>query len=226
MSQPELFINSDNSIIIEFDDAISLKLTRYILGVKLSIEKAKLEGFVEAVPAYDSLLILFDAETFHPERHWQQLHSIVKTAQPIDNRDSQRYVIPVCYDLEVAPDLPFVADHAGLTTDDVIQLHSEQDYPVYMLGFLPGFLYLGELKSQLHCPRRSAPRAKIEAGSVAIGGSQTGIYPIDSPGGWHIIGKTPMKMLDVSASNPAIAKPLDIITFKPIGLEEFKQYEH
>lgn len=225
MSQPQLFINSDNSIIIEFNDAISIKLTQYILGVKRTIEAAELDGFIEAVPAYNSLLIIFNADTFQPEHQLQQLESLLKTAKPLDNSDSQRHVIPVCYDLELAPDLPVVADHAGLTTDDVIQLHSEQDYPVYMLGFLPGFLYLGGLNSQLHCPRRSDPRPKVEAGSVGIGGDQTGIYPVDSPGGWHIIGRTPLKMFDAENEKPSIAKPMDIITFKPIGLKEFEEYE-
>ncbi|AOE50587.1 5-oxoprolinase subunit PxpB [Kangiella sediminilitoris] len=224
MAKPELHINSDNSIIIEFNAEISIELTRLILGTKESIEAAKLDGFVEVVPAYDSLLIIFKAEQFKPEACLQQIESIVTSATPVKEGQHQHHRIPVCYDKSFAPDLEYVADYCGLTTDELIRLHCSSEYPVFMLGFLPGFLYLGELDERLHCPRRSEPRPRIEAGSVAIGGTQTGVYPINSPGGWHIIGKTPIKMFDVAKEPPAIASPLDTISFEPISLEEFERY--
>lgn len=133
--------------------------------------------------------------------------------------------IPVCYDKEFAPDLSYVANYCGLTEAQIVSLHSEPEYLVHMLGFLPGFLYLGGLNQQLYCPRKTTPAKAISTGSVAIGGQQTGIYPISSPGGWQIIGRTPLKLFNPDNSEPAIASPLDKIKFVPIIKQVFKQIE-
>lgn len=226
MAKYSLYINSDCSLIIEFEGEISLELSRFILGAKLAIEKASLEGFVEAVPAYNSLLLIFEPKAFQVERLLQETKELLDKTESLAPSQSTRHDIPVCYHESLAPDLAYVANHAGIPTEELIKLHSQTEYPVYMLGFLPGFLYLGNLNKALYCPRRENPRPRVDAGSVAIGGDQTGVYPIASPGGWHIIGKTPISMLDSSRQNPAIAKPLDTIIFKPISLEEFNQYDH
>ena len=218
--------NSDNSVIVEFSDDISIELTRYILSAKDIIEQSDISGFIEAVPAYNSLLVIIEPSHFSADRVIKKLESLLRDVEPLSLTNSQKHIIPVCYHTSLAPDLEQVAKHNGLTVEKVIEVHTGGEYPVYMLGFLPGFLYLGGLDTRIHCPRRNDPRPKIEAGSVGIGGDQTGIYPINSPGGWHIIGKTPIALLDISKSVPAIAKPLDTIQFKAISLEEFKQYEH
>ena len=219
--------NSDNSVIVEFSDDISIELTRYILSAKDIIEQSDISGFIEAVPAYNSLLVIIEPSHFSADRVIKKLESLLRDVEPLSLTNSQKHIIPVCYHTSLAPDLEQVAKHNGLTVEKVIEVHTGGEYPVYMLGFLPGFLYLGGLDTRIHCPRRNDPRPKIEAGSVGIGGDQTGIYPIDSPGGWNIIGKTPIPLLDITRKNhPAVAKPLDTIQFKTISLEEFKQYEH
>ena len=218
--------NSDNSVIVEFSDDISIELTRYILSAKDIIEQSDISGFIEAVPAYNSLLVIIEPSDFSADPVIKNLESLLRDVEPLSLTNSQKHIIPVCYHTSLAPDLEQVAKHNGLTVEKVIEVHTGGEYPVYMLGFLPGFLYLGGLDKKIHCPRRDDPRSRIEAGSVGIGGDQTGIYPINSPGGWHIIGKTPIALLDISKSVPAIAKPLDTIQFKAISLEEFKQYEH
>lgn len=219
----QLFINSDHSILIEFNGDISEDLLRYILGVAESIEQSLPTGFIELVPAYNSLLIIFEPLEFQPEQASSQIHKTIEKAKPVDASNSRTIEIPVCYDKRVAKDIDYVADYCGMSVEELIESHSSQDYTVYMLGFLPGFLYLGGLDEQLHCPRRDNPRTRIEAGSVGIGGSQTGVYPIASPGGWQIIGRTPMAMLDVTKSPPSVANPLDKVRFIPISYEEFEQ---
>lgn len=219
----QLFINSDHSILIEFNGDISEDLLRYILGVAESIEQSPPTGFIELVPAYNSLLIIFEPLEFQPEHASSQIHKAIEKAKPADASNSRTIEIPVCYDERVANDIEHVAAYCGMSVEELIESHSSQDYTVYMLGFLPGFLYLGGLDERLHCPRRDNPRTRIEAGSVGIGGSQTGIYPVASPGGWQIIGRTPMAMLDVEKSPPSVANPLDKVRFVPISYEEFKQ---
>lgn len=219
----QLFINSDHSILIEFNGDISEDLLRYILGVGESIEQSPPTGFIELVPAYNSLLIIFEPLEFQPEQASSQIQEAIKQANPVDASNSRTIEIPVCYDERVAEDINYVAKNCSMTVEELIKTHSSQDYTVYMLGFLPGFLYLGGLDERLHCPRRDNPRTRIEAGSVGIGGSQTGVYPVASPGGWQIIGRTPMAMLDVEKSPPSVANPLDKVRFVPISYEEFEQ---
>lgn len=221
------FINSDHSILIEFDGTVSEDLTRFILGVTEIINdlsaQNQMEGFFEQVPAYNSLLVIFDPLRFNPEQAQQTLSTAIKRAKPASSKQGSLIEIPVCYDSRAAEDLEYVADYCKMAVDELIQTHSQQEYTVYMLGFLPGFLYLGDLDPRLHCPRRDNPRTRIEAGSVGIGGSQTGVYPIASPGGWQIIGRTPLAMLNVDQSPPAIANPLDKVRFVPISFDEFEE---
>jgi len=219
----QLFINSDHSILIEFEGDTSEDLLRYILGVAESIQQSSTTGFIELVPAYNSLLVIFEPLEFQPEQALSQVKTAIDQAKPVDVSSSRTIEIPVCYDARVAEDLDYVADYCAMSVEELIEAHSSQDYTVYMLGFLPGFLYLGGLEERLHCPRRDNPRTKIEAGSVGIGGSQTGVYPIASPGGGQIIGCTPMIMLNVTKSPPAIANPLDKVRFMPISYEEFEK---
>ena len=133
------------------------------------------------------------------------------------------FEIPVCYGGEYGPDIQNIAEHAGLSQEEVIQIHSSRDYLIYMLGFLPGFTYLGGLDERLHTPRLANPRIRIPAGSVGIGGSQTGIYPLDSPGGWQLMGMTPVKTYDPSRETPILVEAGDYIRFVPVEEEEYLQ---
>ena len=137
--------------------------------------------------------------------------------------ESRRRVfeIPVCYGGQYGPDLANIAEHAGLTEEEVVKIHSSKDYLIYMLGFLPGFCYLGGLDERIHTPRLANPRLKINAGSVGIGGSQTGIYPLDSPGGWQLMGMTPVKTYDPDREVPILLSAGDYIRFIPVDEEEY-----
>jgi KipI family sensor histidine kinase inhibitor len=129
--------------------------------------------------------------------------------------------IPVCYGGDFGPDIEFVAQTHDLTVEEVIRIHSEPEYPIYMIGFTPGFPFLGGLPEKLHTPRLETPRTVVPAGSVGIANAQTGIYPIDSPGGWQLIGKTPLKLFDLQRSNPILLKAGDALKFKPITIYEY-----
>lgn len=129
----------------------------------------------------------------------------------------------MCYQGAYAPDLESLAEYCNLSPADVIQQHTQNNYLVNMLGFLPGFLYLSGLADPLNCPRKEMPSLKISAGAVGIGGNQTGVYPVESPGGWHIIGQTPISIFSPAAKQPFIAQPLDKIRFVPIDIEKFQQ---
>ena len=131
------------------------------------------------------------------------------------------FEIPVCYGGEYGPDIANIAEHAGLSEEEVIRVHSSRDYLIYMLGFLPGFTYLGGLDERLHTPRLANPRIRIPAGSVGIGGSQTGIYPLDSPGGWQLMGMTPVKTYDPSREMPILVEAGDYIRFVPVDEAEY-----
>jgi inhibitor of KinA len=133
--------------------------------------------------------------------------------------------IPVCYDVEFGVDLSYVADHNGLDHDQVVEIHSNTAYLVHMIGFLPGFPYLGGMSERIRAPRLETPRVKIPAGSVGIAGGQTGVYPIDSPGGWRIIGRTPVKLFDMDRRDPALLKASQYIKFEPISRDDFFQIE-
>lgn len=219
----QAYINSDHSILIEFAGEINESLLRYILGAAQSIQQNPATAFVELVPAYNSLLVIFDPLRFSPESALENIKQRLSSVNPLDQQAGKLIEIPVCYDSRVAEDLEYVADYCKMTVEELIQAHTQQGYTVYMLGFLPGFLYLGDLDPKLYCPRRDNPRTRIEAGSVGIGGNQTGIYPINSPGGWQIIGRSPVAMLDVKKSPPSIANPLDKVRFVPISYQEFKK---
>ncbi len=140
-------------------------------------------------------------------------------------KNSKTIQIPVCYEKPYAPDLNSLASFLDITPNELVERHTSGSYLVHMLGFLPGFLYLGGLDESLHYPRKNTPSINISKGSVGIGGQQTGIYPVESPGGWHIIGRTPLTLFDANRSNPTIAEPLDEIKFYAISSDEFIQLE-
>lgn len=171
-----------------------------------------LEGVTEAVPGYTTVLVHFDPLTATHEDIAARLRGL--TLKEGDRSPRRVVEIPVRYGGEYGPDLAFVAEHAGLSEAEVIALHSQRPYRIYMIGFLPGFPYLGGLDERLHTPRLDAPRTRIPAGSVGIGGQQTGIYPVESPGGWRIIGRTPLKLFD--PGRPPLYAAGDYIKFTPI----------
>ncbi len=220
--------NGDSALTLFFDEEASEDLTRHILSLINVFKSTFPEMIVEAIPAYQSLTLCFEPLSIAPASIEDSIRQVIdngitdaketQTSQNIEIMD-----IPVCYQGAYAPDLISLAAYCKLSPDEVIQQHTKKTYLVNMLGFLPGFLYLSGLDEQLHCPRKESPSLNVPAGAVGIGGNQTGVYPVASPGGWHIIGQTPLSLFNPTAKEPFIAQALDRIRFVPIDVEMFEK---
>ena len=216
---PALLPCGDQALVVEFGDAICPEINRRVHDLAHAIESAGVRGVYDLVPTYRSLLVYYN-----PMRTtWPELEDSLRSLLQ-DTRDSGSSVprvvsVPTLYGGEYGPDLEFVAENAGLTTDEVVEIHSGSDYLVYMMGFSPGFPYLGGLAERLATPRLATPRLEIPAGSVGIAESQTGVYPVASPGGWQLIGRTPLRLFDETAEQPALLRAGDYIRFVPLETE-------
>ncbi len=226
MQSPRIYAIHDAALTIEFSQLISEETNKHVIALQKFIAQANLPGFVECVPAYSSLTVYFDGRSGIQEL----MKTIEKTVSTFSHSEVAEHpsrkivapiVIPVCYDAKFGSDLNNVSAHLGLSIENIIELHTQQSYRVYMIGFVPGFPYLGTLPPELEMPRKQTPAINVPAGSVAIAGKQTGIYPADVPGGWHIIGRTYITLFDRSASPSCLLKAGDIVQFKQISKEEF-----
>jgi KipI family sensor histidine kinase inhibitor len=205
---------SDRSLLVAFGESISVETHRRVFHLTRALEGVR--GILNLHPAYASVLVEFDPRL----RDHAQIDALVRERASGETAGSHegeaRLVeIPVRYGGEFGPDLADVARHTGLTPERVVEMHAGAEYLVYFLGFAPGFAYLGGLRDELATPRLSAPRKRVPAGSVAIGGNQTGMYPIESPGGWRIIGHTDAKLFDPSAAEPVLLRMGDRLRFVP-----------
>ena len=212
----------DSAISIEFGQVIDPKINQRIRQTVAGIESLHLEGIIEMVPTYCALLIQYDALCHTYAELCRILEPIC--SQPIRADESELVTvveIPTVYGGEFGPDLGFVASHNHISEAEVVSIHSGTDYLVYMLGFIPGFTYLGGMNPRIATPRLSSPRTLIPAGSVGIAGEQTGTYPSDSPGGWQIIGRTPVTMYDMSKKQAALLRAGDYVRYVPIDDTEF-----
>ena len=207
----------ESCLVVELGEAINVTLNRQVRALDLALEQARMEGVLEAVPTYRSLAIYYDPLIIDRDALRRQIGRLYDSSGGQDNRTPQIVEIPTVYGGEYGPDLEFVARYSGLSPEEVIRLHSEPFYHVYMLGFVAGFPYLGDLAERLAVPRLSTPRLKVPGGSVGIGGKQTGIYPIESPGGWRIIGRTSLRLFDPSSEVPTPILPGDTVRFVPIA---------
>jgi KipI family sensor histidine kinase inhibitor len=223
MQNIRILTEGDSSLLVEFGKEISPDINRKISATVQLMKEQHIEGVVDVIPAFCSLLINYDPRVISFEEIRERIQGILKVDVKAGERKKKVYEIPVCYGGEYGPDIENIAQHAGLTVEEVIDLHSSRDYLIYMLGFLPGFCYLGGLDERIHTPRLANPRIKINAGSVGIGGSQTGIYPLDSPGGWQLMGMTPVKTYDPERETPILVEAGDYIRFVPIDEAEFKR---
>lgn len=211
----------DQALVVEFGNTIDEKLNKKVQLLNRKIEGAGVKGIVETVPTFRSLLVTYDPSAVGFEKLKKILEGIPADDSTEEKEERRVIEIPVCYGGEFGEDLPAVAAHTGLTEEEVIEIHSSREYNIYMLGFLPGFPYLGGLDKRLHTPRLQNPRTRIPAGSVGIGGEQTGVYPLDSPGGWRLIGRTPLKLYDPDREEPFLYQSGDYIRFVPITREEY-----
>lgn len=229
---PELITEliSENNILIHLGDDINEETLVVIQQAKLCAERHFGEAFLDSISSYTSLLIKFDPlllSPYHAEdifsQAWQQEQQGKNSAltEHIQQAASTIIEVPVCYEPEVALDIELIAKHLNLHHKDVARMHYEQTYRVYAMGFSPGFAYMGILPAALKTDRRAEPRTSVPAGSVAISDRQTAIYPQSSPGGWHIIGRTPMDVFDPNKEPANLFSVTDTIKFYPIGLSEY-----
>lgn len=222
---------NERAITVEFGNAISAAILDTVTEYNQLLNRSPFPGFITTTPAYTTLTVFYDplitANSALPgksclEKVSNYLYNL--SMQPVKNniKTGITVTVPVCYGGAYGPDLAEVASLHQLSVDAVISLHSNAVYKVYVIGFLPGFAYLGGLDERLATPRKATPRKIVAAGSVGLAGLQTGIYPIQSPGGWQIIGRTPLCLFDIRNSPPALLKAGDNIIFKPISENEFK----
>ena len=223
MQDVRILTAGDSSILVSFGSEISPEINRRIAATVQLIRDQQIVGIMDMIPTYCSLLINYDPRLILYDALVERIRGLLKVDITAGAQKKKIYEIPVCYGGEYGPDLQIIADHAGLTPQEVIDIHTSRDYLIYMLGFLPGFTYLGGLDERIHTPRLPSPRLKVEAGSVGIAGSQTGSYPLDSPGGWNLMGKTPVKTYDPNRNPPILVEAGDYIHYYSIDEAEFKR---
>ena len=212
----------DTGLIVEFGQGIDPDVNAGVRAMAGIFRKQMPDGVVEIIPSYRSLLFVYDPARIRPNTLIRLIENSETAIDTRDIPDGAVVEIPVCYGGKYGPDIETVCKSAGLDIAEVIHRHSRPEYLIYMVGFTPGFPFLGGLDERLSTPRLATPRIKVPRGSVGIANNQTGIYPVESPGGWQIIGKTPLQLFDPLRKNPLLYKAGDRIKFVPISEAEFK----
>lgn len=224
--QYELAPLGDTAVEILWQGLADQSLISANVAAARRFEEQPVEGLIAAVPGFSSLTIHFDPLVWDS---WEEIHRRLRAALlglELEASAAGRVVeLPVCYCEAFALDLEAVGESTGLTGGEIVRLHSEADYVVRMIGFMPGFPYLAGLPAALQVPRKERPRLEVPAGSVAIAGNQAGIYPVSSPGGWQVIGRTPIGLFDPRAANPAMLQAGDRVRFRPVSLDEYLAIE-
>ncbi|WP_100614739.1 5-oxoprolinase subunit PxpB [Confluentibacter citreus] len=211
----------ERAILVEWPAKIDALILKDIIRFKTTIQENNIKSIVELKSAYNSLLIIYNAVCRNFENEIILLKNMYNSSDSEPVILSRLWKIPVCYDASFGIDLEAISMEKKLSKADIIKRHSQTIYTVYFIGFLPGFLYLGGLDETLHVPRKSTPRLKIEKGAVAIGGYQTGVYPIESPGGWNIIGNSPVAFFNPKTNPPCFVNAGDKISFHSISMNEY-----
>ncbi|MCH7323156.1 5-oxoprolinase subunit PxpB [Solibacillus sp. MA9] len=223
---------SDSALVVQVGEGINEVTHTKVKTILNLLEKNPFSGFIEAVPAYNSVTVYYNPINVYfsnlekgvqspYENAKTKILSLMNQSNIAEMTNNRLVKIPVAYGGEMGPDLEFVASYNGLTPSEVIKIHSSAQYLVYMLGFAPGFPFMGGMDKQIATPRKESPRLAIAPGSVGIAGSQTGIYPLETPGGWQIIGRTPSRLFLPEQSPPTLLQPGDRIQFVPISVEDY-----
>ncbi len=216
---PRVLPLGEEAWIVTLGDRVELSVHKRVVAFTRTVEEAALDGVREVVPGYTTVTVCFDALTTDAEAlraELERLASIRKPAAPDPELQGRTHLLPVRYD---GPDLLEVASRTGLSPEDVVRRHVAREYRVYLLGFAPGFAYLGDLDPALELPRRPSPRTRVPPGSVAIAGLQTAVYPLPTPGGWHLIGSTGVELFDAGRDPPALLAVGDRVRFVPVDID-------
>jgi inhibitor of KinA len=225
---PRIYEIHDQALTIEFATVISEASHFKVMQIHALLNEHPFNGFIESVPAYSSLTIYFDEQISLQEIKvlvWDLLDKNKDLfLSSTDNASYTTHIIPVCYDPSYGLDLVTVAEEKNLSVDEIIAMHTSQTFRVFMIGFVPGFAYMGTLPITLETKRKNIPRLEVPKGSIAIAGLQTGIYPSTIPGGWNIIGRTPISLFDKTKEPCSFLQAGDLVQFQSIGKEAFEQY--
>jgi KipI family sensor histidine kinase inhibitor len=211
----------DSAVVVEFGEVIDPAIGAEVTRLVAAIAARAIAGVTETVPTFRSLLVCYDPLVTSQGRLIGEIEALALSAAA-PPQTARLWTLPVCYAPELAPDLAEVARALNFNEDEVVRRHAGATYRVYMLGFLPGFAYLGDLDPALRLPRRASPRSRLPAGAVAIAQAMTAVYPTESPGGWHLIGNCPVAMFDVKAEPPALLAPGDEVRFSPVSRADWQ----
>lgn len=225
MSEVRYLVAGDSAVCVEFGNEISPEINKKIRAFKIAVEKSDIPGIVETVPTYRSLLVHYHPEVIGFKALTEKFDKLMGFLSSIPIPPPTVIEIPVLYGGEMGPDIENVAEHNHKTVEEVIKIHTSEEYLIYMIGFIAGFPYLGGMSKEIATPRLKSPRVKIEGGSVGIAGEQTGIYPVASPGGWQLIGRTPLKLYDADREKPVLLEAGQYIKFAAVTEEEYKKIE-
>jgi inhibitor of KinA len=212
--------SGDTALVVELGDRVDRRVSALVLTLAARVKAAGLAGIVEVVPTFRSLMIHYDPLAVSQSELTARLEPLLPGLDAADS-PGRNWRLPVCYHERLAPDLAEVAGRAGLSPAEVVERHSAVTYHVYMVGFLPGYPYLGDLPPELALPRRDSPRTAVPAGSVAIATTLTAVYALESPGGWHLIGRTPAPLWDLRRDPPAMLAAGDRVLFEPVSLGDY-----
>jgi KipI family sensor histidine kinase inhibitor len=210
----------DTAVVVEFGDRVDRALSDRVLRLSAAVRAAGIRGVLETIPTYRSLMIQYDPLATDGAGVIAATEKLLDQSA-VGARSAKLWRIPACYAQSHAPDLAEVAERTGLGLEGVVQVLTETTFHVYMVGFSPGFAYMGDLPRSLALPRRTDPRVRVPAGSIATAIGMTGIYPVESPGGWHLVGATPIRLFDVRSSRPALLSPGDKVCFDPVTADVF-----
>lgn len=222
---PKYLPLGDRVLIVQFELKVSKKINNYVHNFAHYIKQANFQGVKQIIPTYSSLAIYYDPVNISYEELVQEINQLDMTHVSEINKKRKVLKIPVIYGGEYGPDLDYVAEQCDLTTKEVIKLHSEREYLIYMLGFIASFPYCGDLNEKLSLPRRTNPRLKVRKGTIAIANQQSIVYALETPGGWHNIGVTPLETFNPYNNPPTMFTPGDYIKFIPISLKEMEEWD-
>ena len=210
----------DMGVVVELGDEISVEINRKVRSLTDALEQGSVPGVFDFLPTYRSVLVYYDPLTASASEVRSGIERLIEDERVAQTGARHIVHIPTLYGGDMGPDIAFVAQHSGIDEQEVVRIHSSSDYLVYMMGFSPGFAYLGGLDERLATPRLQSPRTEIPAGAVGIAETQTGVYPVPSPGGWQLIGRTPLKLFDPVRERPVLLSAGDFVRFVPLESQD------